>query len=96
MFFEVLSVTYHRVVVQKRLVHARVIGDLLHARAVDAAPDEDLVGGVEDAGLGVGGSLPRRFNHLVSIHWPYCHEIGDFIGSSWDFAVCGCIATVSG
>src|SRR5580765_6497659 len=55
------------VVVQERLVHARAIGDLLHARAVDAAPDEDLVGGVEDAGLGVDGSLPRRFNHLVSM-----------------------------
>ena len=54
------------VVMQEGLVHACLIGDLLHARAVDAAPDEDLVGGVEDAGLGVGGGLSRRFNHLVS------------------------------
>jgi hypothetical protein len=30
-----------------------VIGDLLHARTVDAAPDEDLVGGVENTGLGI-------------------------------------------
>jgi hypothetical protein len=35
-------------------------------RTVDAAPNENVVGGVEDAGLGVGGCLPRRFNHLVS------------------------------
>ena len=41
------------VVVQERLVHAHAIGDLLHARAVDAAQDEDPVGGVEDAGLGL-------------------------------------------
>ena len=44
---------------------ACLIGDLLHARAVDAAPDENLVGGVEDAGLGVRCGLPRWFNHLV-------------------------------
>ena len=48
---------------QERLVDACLIGDLLHPRAVDAAPDEDLVGGVEDAGFGVGCGLPRRFNH---------------------------------
>jgi hypothetical protein len=55
------------VVVQERLVHACVIGDLLHARAVDAAPDEDLVGGVEDAGLGVRCGLFRRSNHVVKM-----------------------------
>ena len=53
-------------VVQEGFVDACLIGDLLHARAVDAAPDEDLVGGVEDAGFGVGGSLAGRFNHVVS------------------------------
>jgi hypothetical protein len=40
--------------------------DLLHARAVDAAPNEDLVGGVEDARLRVRCGLPRRSNHLVN------------------------------
>jgi hypothetical protein len=42
-------------------VHARAIGDLLHARAVDAAPNEDLVGGVEDAGL----EYPLQFAQTV-------------------------------
>ena len=53
-------------VIKERLVDACLIGDLLHAGAVDAAPDEDFVGGVEDAGFGVGGGLPGRFNHMVS------------------------------
>src|SRR5688572_16721508 len=52
-------------VMKQRLVDACLIGDLLHAGAVDAAPDEDVVGGVEDAGLGIRFGLPRRFNHLV-------------------------------
>ena len=47
------------------LIDARLIRDLLHARAVDAAPDEDVVGGVEDAALGVGCGLPGRLNHMV-------------------------------
>jgi len=55
------------VVVQERLVHASVIGDLLHACAVDAVPDEDLIGGVENAALGVCLDLARRFNHMVRI-----------------------------
>ena len=54
------------VVVQEGLIYACLIGDLLHARAVDAAPYEDLVGGVEDAGLGIRSGLSRWFNHLVN------------------------------
>jgi hypothetical protein len=46
------------VVVQQGLIYACLIGNLLHAGAVDAAPDEDFVGGVEDAGLGVGAVCP--------------------------------------
>ena len=79
-------------VMKQRLVDACLIGDVLHPRTVDAAPHKHGVGGVEDAGLGVGGSLSRWFNHLVSIYWPYCHQIVDVIGSSWDFSVCGCNA----
>jgi len=52
--------------VQQGLIYACLIGNLLHAGTVDAAPDEDLVGGIKDASLGVGGGLPRRFDHLVS------------------------------
>jgi hypothetical protein len=51
---------------QSGFIDARLIGDLLHARAIDAAPDEDLVGGVEDAGLGVRCGLSRWFNHVVN------------------------------
>ena len=50
---------------QECLVHAGVIGDILHARAVDAAADKDLVGGVEDTLLRIRFGLSRRFNHLV-------------------------------
>jgi hypothetical protein len=34
-----------------------VVGDLLHARSVDAAPNEDLVGGVEVSGFCIGCGL---------------------------------------
>jgi hypothetical protein len=54
------------VVMKERLVHPCVIGDVLHSGAVDAAPHKHRVGGVEDAGLGVG-CLSRRFNHVVKI-----------------------------
>jgi hypothetical protein len=55
------------VVVEEGLIYACLIGNLLHAGAVDAAPDEDFIGGIQNAGLGVGGGLSRRFNHLVKV-----------------------------
>jgi putative transposase len=39
---------------------------------VDATPDEDFVGGVQDADLGVGGGLSRRFNHPVKVMQSRC------------------------
>ena len=51
---------------QQRLVDACLIGDVLHARTVDAAPHKYCVGGVEDAGLGVRCGLSRWFNHVVN------------------------------
>jgi hypothetical protein len=43
-----------------------VSGGFLHARAVDAAPHEHLVCGVEDACRGARFGLPGRLNHPVS------------------------------
>jgi len=45
------------VVMEQRLVDARLHGDLLHAGARGAAADEDGVRGVEDALLGVAVSF---------------------------------------
>ena len=56
-----------KVVMQQRLVDTSLIGDVLLPRTVDAAPHKHGVGGVEDAGLGVGGGLSRRFNHMVNM-----------------------------
>ena len=42
------------VVVQKRLVDACFLGDVLHASARGALADEDAVGGFEDPGFGFG------------------------------------------
>ena len=60
------------VVVEQRLVHAGFVGDVLHASARGASPDEHDVGGVENALLGVGVGLRRLlflstawFNHCV-------------------------------
>ena len=53
------------VVVQQRLVDAGLFGDVLHARARRAMPDEHGVRGVEDPALGVAvvlcspGLVPR-------------------------------------
>jgi hypothetical protein len=59
--------------VEERGVHARLLGDLLHARAGGAASGEDAPRPLEDAALGVaiardgGGSLlTRHFDYLVN------------------------------
>src|ERR1051325_7956271 len=48
------------VVVQQRLIDARLLRNLLHARSEGAAADEDGTRGVEDAGFGESIVLARR------------------------------------
>ena len=66
------------VVVQERLVDARLGGDFLHPGARGAAAEEDGVRGLEDAGLGerVGGR-GRRLRAGSSAVWrdPGAHRI---------------------
>lgn len=55
------------IIMQKGLVDAGGIGDVLRSGAIEAGPMEDFAGGGEDAVAGCGIVLTAWFNHVVNV-----------------------------